>query len=577
MTEFIKRLAPNINESSSSYLYRLTKENFLPSLSYIASDMGISVPKITNNDIAQNHLDVIANLTRVNPTLLEKMTINHWSSQFGNYSDKVVIKNRVKFCPECILEEHYHQVSWCFYPLNICLKHLVILVDQCGYCGGKIILESLMKGFCPVCQHVYNKSNCAFINSNTTFYQSQLYLAVRFFGPLPVGDWFQSLSLSNYIELAFRSLSLLQSMRSYIDPTKKINGFYNKRDAVKESSEIADAFSNVNWIYQDFPNRFFKMLDDFQIHKQNQLRYVQKAKFELLFQNERFSQLQTDYERYWIEQLDQGKVRSDLSVFKKKPSLLDERHHIGIEEVRGEYGLTTQKIHRLTVSQPSLQSKTVHGKYSRYLIPIDKLEIATKEYRSYITKGGAAQILGIQKDSIPKLIQAGLLICHKTEYADKGMLNHSEVESLLRGCRGKYVANDITGIRFHDALIKFSINGLSIIRMIEFTQSNKLNPLCSVRNGSLADNYYNLVELEECVNYLKEERRSIKGYNMTEVMKLIGVGEKNMWRIVNEGFLVPDHINFTKDGRKHYYFRKEKVLFVLERKIELNQLLKKLI
>jgi hypothetical protein len=66
--------------------------------------------------------------------------------------------------------------------------------------------------------------------------------------------------------------------------------------------------------------------------------------------------------------------------------------------------------------------------------------------------------------------------------------------------------------------------------------------------------------------YLKEDRQAVIGYNMTEVIKLIKVGEKKMWRMVHEGILVPDHIQIMKDGRKQYYFNKEKVHQFLENK-----------
>jgi hypothetical protein len=51
-----------------------------------------------------------------------------------------------------------------------------------------------------------------------------------------------------------------------------------------------------------------------------------------------------------------------------------------------------------------------------------------------------------------------------------------------------------------------------------------------------------------------------------EVMKIIKVGEKKMWRMVREGILIPDHIQIMKDGRKHYFFNKEKVHQFLENK-----------
>jgi hypothetical protein len=559
MSELIRRPAPKMNESCASYIYRLTNANFLPSLSYIAYELSATVPKLKNSELNQNQVGLLANLTRQNPKSLERMTLNHWSKEFDSYSDKIVIKNKVKFCPACIQEENNHQVQWLFYPLNICLKHSIKLTDQCDACGEKIFLESLMEGFCLNCQHKFNKSNCVHIDNKTIFYHSQLYLGDRLFGTQPDGDWFIQLSLRDYIELAFCSLSLIQSIPSYVDPSKTIKAFHNKRDTVKDSSNIADAFADVYWMYQDFPKCFFKVLDDFQLHKQFQLRYMQKAQFELLFENKQFNHLKRSYEQYWIEQLDQGKVRRDLSVFRKNPSLLDKSLHVGIEEVRGAYGLSPQTVHRLSAKQPIFHSKTVKGGYTRYLIPKENLVKAAQEHRSYITKGEVAQILGIQKDSVPKLINAGIIKCYKTAYADNDLHSFQEIQHLLDRCRGKYVYKELQGIPFHDALIKYSINGITIVKVIEYTHRKILNPISPIREGSLEDNYYSLSDLEECMHHLKEERKAAKGYTLTEVMKIIKIGEKKMWRIVNEGALVPDHIDIMKDGRKRYFFQKEKV------------------
>jgi hypothetical protein len=116
------------------------------------------------------------------------------------------------------------------------------------------------------------------------------------------------------------------------------------------------------------------------------------------------------------------------------------------------------------------------------------------------------------------------------------------VRTFLDTYRGKYVCCELESIKFHDLICKYNISGLSIVKILEFTRDRVLNPVAFVKNGSLSDNYYVASELKECLKYLREERQNLIGYNMTEVLKLLRIGEKKMWNLVNQGILVPDQI-----------------------------------
>lgn len=61
----------------------------------------------------------------------------------------------------------------------------------------------------------------------------------------------------------------------------------------------------------------------------------------------------------------------------------------------------------------------------------------------------------------------------------------------------------MNGLKMHEALIKYSVNGLSIVRILEFTKSKKLKPSTQSKCGTLADNVYNVDELERCINLIK--------------------------------------------------------------------------
>ncbi|MGN7165251.1 helix-turn-helix domain-containing protein [Paenibacillus cellulositrophicus] len=209
---------------------------------------------------------------------------------------------------------------------------------------------------------------------------------------------------------------------------------------------------------------------------------------------------------------------------------------------------------------------------------IDKvsLETALQFNSSFITKCKAAEILGIQKDSIPKLICAGLLAI-KESPTKRAMIYKPDVDKLLELCRGRLVGDEIQGIQFHKALIKYTVNGLSIVKLIKFTQAGILSPMISVANGTLANIFYSELELNKCMSILKLEKEIQDGYCIQDVMQLLHIGEKSLHNLMKLGVIRPKHQFIMKDGRKRYLFEKKTIdafikehLTIEEASIEFN-------
>lgn len=266
------------------------------------------------------------------------------------------------------------------------------------------------------------------------------------------------------------------------------------------------------------------------------------------------------YQRFWIDKIDQGIVRRDFSVFKKNPELLDKREFVRKDEIRTTNGTSYEKLTKLNELNEINMFTSKKGNRKQYYVEKNSYISTLEESRYLITKKEAALMIGIQKDSIPKLIAAGLLNTFHKKSCRYELLSHDEVKRLIESCRGSFVSTcEVQGIGLHKALITYSVNGLSIVKIIQFTQEGILKPVTDSLNGTLAENYYEEEELLRCVEMIRNEQQNVEGYYLQDVIALLKIGEKKAHRWMRDGVIVPEKIITLKDGRRRYLFNKEMI------------------
>ncbi|MDU0203992.1 hypothetical protein RQP52_23180 [Paenibacillus sp. PFR10] len=258
--------------------------------------------------------------------------------------------------------------------------------------------------------------------------------------------------------------------------------------------------------------------------------------------------------------IDKGLIRRDFSVFKKSPELLSERKFIRKEEIRTKERMSYEKLIQLSEFNEIQMIKIKKGKRKQYFVERNSFDKKLEDEKYYITKSEAALMLGIQKDSIPKLITAGILKTYHKKSNRYELLNYDEVKRLLERCRGELGSDIEKGyIRFHEALITYSVCGLSIVKLIKFTLNDELKPMNDCIQGTLSQNYYKIDELQKCIDLIKKENQSEQGYYLQDVIDQLNIGEKKARQWMKEGILVPDQIIEMKDGRKRYLFNKKRI------------------
>lgn len=547
-------------ETLSSYLHRLSAINNYHSISIIASIINSSISDVNNNIFTDTQITAISKLTGICSEKLKLHSAYYYEKLLGEeLARKLVLKNRVKYCPMCIREKWIHKLSWDLLQLNICTKHNLILIEECVGCYSLISLTSLMAGICEKCGFILSHVN--FPNSVLleSIKKPQFHIFHQLFG-LDDKGFLLNLSIHDFFVLANFSYYLLEGLQSYLGDGGVIFCFHNKKHGSRSSVNQAHAFNNVYWMYEEFPRNFYHVLNHFIMQKKPSIMYEQKGHFERISEIDSLREVSDAYQKFWLDKINQGLIRKDFSVFKKDPGLLDQRNYLRKDEIRTTVGMSYEKLAQLSNLKEINLITSQSGEKTKYLVDMSSYQNALEENKYLITKKEAALMLGIQKDSVPRLIAAGILRTYRKASSRYELISHSEVESLMDLCRGKLTAlGEIDGLKLHDALITYSVNGLSIVKIIQYTRQGLLNPINETSSGPLSQNIYLVHELENCIDLMKREQQVEQGYYLKDVIALLKIGEKKAWRWIDEGILVPDRVITLRNGRERYLFNKQRV------------------
>ncbi|WP_217560128.1 TniQ family protein [Paenibacillus sp. GbtcB18] len=549
------------NESISGFLHRVSKMNY-HRYSYLNNFLELSVYQAQNNEINLKALEKINTfILGENDSITEKNGYNLEDFFGSELASKIILKNKVKYCPQCIKERYYHRTIWCITPIHLCTNHNVMLIDLCPQCNRSINLGTFTNQICEICSFNFEDTKCPDPIDNNIIIQSQQQLVNNLWEK--ESCFIQNCNFAQYFRLAYLSFHLLIGAVDFTGMTfEKLTIFYNQFKGKKSGFNLAVALANVYWMYLDFPKHFYIVLDNFLSRNKGSQRYERLKAFEDIFNVQDFAWVQDAYNSYFIEQIDKGNVRKDFSVFKRKPSLLADRRKIRREEVRQSTGIAFDKLHELNdYNELKIETKYINGQH-RYLVEKTPLDGYLKNRNCLISKKEVGLIIGVTSDSVQKIINAGYITPIRVAYSSKVLFQIQEVNNLIQDCLGECLEGiSPSMISFHSVLAKYSKYAFTILEIISFTYSSHLNPcrITGKNSYSLADNYYDEGEVKTCMEILKKRRQDEKGLYFSDVMKLLKIGEKRLWRLLEEQGIKADYILVMKDGRKRYYFKEETV------------------
>lgn len=537
-------------ESLSSYLYRLLFANYSMSLSGFGQLYDLSFEHMNWGAFSETEFGILAQLTGLSPDVLEEMGINRWIES-GTITERDVLKSKVKFCPVCIQQTSHHQIHWFVRSVSMCTQHAVLLEQHCQWCGRSVSMRDLIIGMCFYCEFDLRQTTVKPFPRRSLMLKAQIDLCDRLWG-LKGKIVLEHLSFSAYMELARWSFHLLQGMPSFVDPTDvTIEPFYIKSGGM-DNFKSAVTLGNVFWMYQTRQN-FWRVLERF-THKPSDIRYEQKRQYEQVFLSLNLRQLKEWYDSFWLKMLDHGMIRSDFSVFKTSPTLLQNREFASKQDLRDDWHVTPNHLSNLKQHAQLNVNSVRRGKTMRYLVPTHTLRRMLAEENAYVTRKEAASQLGIHPNSIPKLVKAGYL---KEQSSPRGvsLITRESILELLRNCRGKF-DTDVRGTLFHNAMAKYSSKGLTLVALITWIIERRVITWTTENQGCLKDLLLDQKQLLICLEELKEKRQVQQGYTVEDVRLILQVADRTVKDMVKQKIIYPTACNVGPDGRRHYMFDK---------------------
>lgn len=541
-------------ESISGLLIRICMDNGYSSLNSIHNRLFAStIYQAQSNLLIDEDIRLISEFCGRSYDMLKKHGLDYWNKELVNNShDKYVLKNKVKYCPECIKENNYHQFKWGYNFVCICLTHNCPLIDICQQCNTRISIHSLYLNRCTKCSALYSDVKSKYIDPNSNTYMSQTTLQQMFNqNIIPLNDT-EYINRKDFLMLAEASFHILEGLPSFTGDSEVIRVF-NKKNVNYNNDIYLTMYSNLWWMYQVFPNNFYMVLEKYLSKKRSQ-RFIQKEQFEKRLDN--FKWLKQAYIQFWINQLDKGEIRSDFSLFNREQNILEMKTMIGVEEAKKISGISRDRLFELIAS--GLLVANSNG--DKVLFNRSSLIEYKAKMNRYIGKRPAAKLLGIQKNGLQGIIDSGLLKEFDTPYYPYKVLLKAEIEDLRIKCCGEIVKVIPKGmLSFHESLIKYSVTGLSISDIVKFILEKRLYPQSLGADGNMKGIFLKRRKLENCIDELKRRRIETEGFYLTEVIQILRIGEKKAQKLIRNGVLVPDKIVTWKDGRKRYLFSSKEV------------------
>lgn len=259
---------PRIKEEESllGYIERLAL------LNHYNNSLGIfNLLKSSNRDLQNNLFQIkdtviLEELTDESSDLLFSRSfvkINITKKIYGKY----ILKNKIKYCAQCVKENRIHKFIWGFHPICACLQHLSILRDCCPECSRGLTLNELLQmGICRNCgfQLLSTKVSENDFELSDEYIHSQILIDKSLLEGAPVFKEIGLNEVAQFFSLAEISFHILEGMQSFIDEIPLlISSFSNKRNGNFDNQKSLISWGNYVWMYEDFPTNYYRVLNEF--------------------------------------------------------------------------------------------------------------------------------------------------------------------------------------------------------------------------------------------------------------------------------------------------------------------------
>nr|WP_285845940.1 TniQ family protein [Metabacillus idriensis] len=516
-------IRPNLYpyESLSSYLLRLSMENFHKSPANFRDYLDLTYHELMNNDISMKSVEKIASLSQKSPEDLYRRSSHYHCNEGGAKTSKQLInKSNIKFCPLCIEKNLYHKWPWCFNFINVCLEHSILMSNCCLNCHSPVTLNCVMSNSCRKCEMPISQGKPFFIKVDSLIYKSQSYFQDRLISKALQGnEWLNRISLSDLNELVLVTVKILKGLPRFHDYPTNPNGLNTDTPLYEQTLALA----NVYWMFDEFPKNFYAVFDVFLAKVPNDKKKQRRVKaFEQLVSKKELIPLHTHYlhckkrinKKYIMEQ--EGVTNYQLGLLLNK----------GVYKPKGnnkEYSLT----------------RTEHSS-------LIKMKNASKKYMS---KKQASLLLGMNHMLLKKCLEEGILSEHHLPNYKSTFIKKAEADRLMGNLTFEVIQDVKEKMPFSCLLEMYkSRYGIGLAMKALFNNEGKV--YSCVLAPKLTDLYFDHRSIEMDFLFI--------GAN--EVKKILKMEYDTVGKLVSSHLLCPIKIVSLKSGKQAMVFRYKDIL-----------------
>ncbi|MBM6617288.1 TniQ family protein [Bacillus suaedaesalsae] len=548
------------DESLSSYIFRLSKENYYSSPDGIAKEIGISWFDCHANNFTLDSCELLSKLCDNSCQELFYSSIN----SLGLFEEEPLIKmsllkSRIKYCSECIKDKTHHQKLWALNPICICVNHGGYLLEKCQGCHRKITIKNLMEGKCSNCKFKFKEAEMKSVEMEGLLYKSQSEILRIFKGQQ--SELFKGLSLINFMYFIKAHLYLLEGLASKTSQEKVDIEVITNDHKYFDNAKFADVLANIYWIHSNFPQNFYTVLDEF-FELPFEVRRRRKSEFEKILDRygNRLEVIKKEYLRYQEQLISIGNVPRNIECFNKEASEKVKQDFLTKKQLRIEYNLTREEVEELcSTIKPNVFKRGNNKVFQFSKNGIENTVISFKKnIDNLITKKEVACILGVHIDQIAQLADKQLIrevTSHKRNCVCK-----KSVKTLLESfeIRELEVVSE-SHISFKRILEKYVTSGISIVHIIKALKEKKLTGYVHSNNSKIANYYFLIDEIKKFLDEFWKKKKCQVGYQLADVCKKLNMVERTIHKLVKHGLLSPINVTKSKNGRIVYFFNNEEI------------------
>lgn len=448
MTKFLCRIQIKPDELLSSFLIRLAFANYYDSFSTFANTIheNSSVLGLRDNLLNPSRSETyftLSNLCFISEQELFEHSIHKFANLFYSfqkeYEQKIQLSNgdsrqvicqesirrncrplyKSAFCPACLKEDQYFRMEWQTLATTVCLRHGLLLIDECQGCGKKLSIFEIVKGQCEECSFDLHNSNSIDVTTDSFSLFSQRILSgwMGIGEPIPVISGISS-------DILYRVFSGIRYCLQKKANWKYLHAFPEYTETLPSNRELARWVVPNNYLHRlnasaikpllDFPNGLYSFWDAYREPNPSVsialgLGNLYWGWIDKRWLSPEFDFIQNAFDDYLVSRvniLNTGIAKSHR--LQKKPELKTKFEYISYSLAAKELNSTAPKVMRLVKAKMVEGSICTDRQKTKVVSQKDILEYSEKLNKS-VNLDRTCEILRISPTLAKSLIKHNLL------------------------------------------------------------------------------------------------------------------------------------------------------------------------